>query len=466
MQATQRVIIAAATALVARLAGPSAGSRPGVAETAQTFTPPAKASAQDMKLLEKLARQVVEAVLGLSGKGLTQAQAEEAVARAAKKILMSRPDLEHALVSRLTGEVPQLLNLPRLVELAGRGIELPPLAAAAEEEMVVGPSDAFNRVLGDLEQVAATDFPVLLVGETGTGKELLARRLHRLSPRREGPLMAVNCAALPEGLLESQLFGHEKGAFTGADAARPGYIRQAAGGTLFLDEIGETTAAVQVRLLRVLEERAVTPVGGAHEVPVDFRLVAATHRDLAQAAQDGDFNPALLYRVQVVPLLLPPLRERREDIEPLLDHFLTQACLLAKKTRRLSPETRQALLDYHWPGNVRQLSHVIQQMVVLAPEYEIGPQGLPAEIKGGGPEMEQKLNQALSGLQGIPAKRVPELAALLAAKLGGELANKDVREHLACSDSTAKNILRVLVGNGFLEASGSRGGRRYRVKAP
>jgi DNA-binding NtrC family response regulator len=463
LEATQRVIIAGAANLAARLAEPGLGSRPGVAETAQTFTPPAQASAQDLKLLEKLALQVVETVLGLSGKGLTQAQAGEAVARAAKKLLMSRPDLDRPLVSRLTGEIPQLLNLPRLVDLAGRGIELPPLVAASEAEMVVGPSAAFNRLLEDLEQVAATDFPVLLMGETGTGKELMARRLHRLSPRREGPLVAVNCAALPEGLMESQLFGHEKGAFTGAESASPGYIRQAAGGTLFLDEIGETSPQMQVRLLRVLEERAVTPVGGVGEVPVDFRLVAATHRDLARAAQAGDFNPALLYRVQVVPLNLPPLRDRPEDITPLTDHFLTQACLLAKKTRHLASETRLALVDYHWPGNVRQLSHVIQRMVVLAPEYEIGPEDLPSEIKGGGPEAEKRLAQVLARLEGVPSKRVDGLAALLAANLGGELANKDVREHLACSDTTAKNILRVLAEAGLLTASGNRGGRRYLV---
>ncbi|MEW5914602.1 MAG: sigma 54-interacting transcriptional regulator [Thermodesulfobacteriota bacterium] len=465
MDATQRVIIAAAADLAARLTSAAARQAPGVAETAQTLAPQA-VPAEERRLLEQLARQVVEAVLGLANKGLGLAQVQEAVQRAAQKAVMSRPELPRALAARLTGEVPRLLNLEYLVELAGRGLELPPAAAAAEPELVAGTSAAFAQVLKDLEQVAATDFPVLLLGETGTGKELLARRLHRLSPRRSGPLVAVNCAALPESLLESELFGHEKGAFTGASQAQPGHVRAAAGGTLFLDEIGEAGPQVQVRLLRVLEQRAVTPVGGSREIPVDFRLVAASHRDLAQAAAEGSFSPALLYRLRVVPIHLPPLRERRADIAPLLEYFLTQACLLAKKTRRLAPQTRQALLAYDWPGNVRELSHVIQRLVVLAPDYEIGPQALPPEITGGGSAGQERLVRALTCLEGVPARRVGALAALLAGRQGQELANQDLRQALDCSDTTAKNLLRALAAAGLLQATGSRGGRRYRVAAP
>ncbi|RJX35201.1 MAG: sigma-54-dependent Fis family transcriptional regulator [Desulfarculus sp.] len=459
------MIIAAAADLAGRLAGGGVRPGAGVAETAQTLSPP-EVPPEERRLLEQLARQVVETMLGLAGKGLSLSQVQEAVQRAAQKLITSRPELPRSLAARLTGEVPRLLNLEHLVDLAGRGLELPPLAAAAEPELVPGTSAAFAQVLRDLEQVAATDFPVLLLGETGTGKELLARRLHRLSPRKSGPLVAVNCAALPQSLLESELFGHEKGAFTGASQAHAGLVRAAAGGTLFLDEIGQAGPQVQARLLRVLEQRVVTPVGGSREIPVDFRLVAASHRDLARAAAQGSFSRALLYRLQVVPIFLPPLRERREDIGPLLEHLLTQACLLAKKTRGLAPQTRQALVDYDWPGNVRELSHVIQRLVVLAPEYEIGPQALPPEIAGGGQQGRKRFTQALTGLDGVPAKRVEGLAALLAARQGQELANQDLRQALGCSDSTAKNILRALAAAGLVQAAGSRGGRRYRVAAP
>ncbi|MCF8121385.1 MAG: sigma-54 dependent transcriptional regulator, partial [Desulfarculaceae bacterium] len=361
----------------------------------------------------------------------------------------------------------RLLDVEHLVELAKRGVNASPaMAALAQEELVAGPSPAFRSVLKDLSQVAASDFPVLLVGESGTGKELLARRLHQISPRREGPLVTVNCAAMPPNLLESELFGHEKGAFTGAEAARPGYFRQAKGGTLFLDEIGEAPPELQVRLLRVLENRRVSPVGGGGEVPVNFRLVAATHRDLAQAASQGQFNQALLYRLQVVPLYLPPLRERPEDLDLLLDHFLAQAGLLAKKTRRLAPETRQRLKQYAWPGNVRELRHLLQRLVVLSPEFEIGPEMLPPEIvgKGGGDEADWR--EALAGVEGIPAARVADLAAFLADHQGDEVANQDLRGELDCSDSTAKNILAALTKAGLATASGSRGGRRYRVGGP
>jgi len=415
--------------------------------------------------VEKLARQLVETVLTLMGRNYGSDQIREAVRREVHKRLMGRPELERAVAARLEGALPQLLDLERLADLAGRGVSLPPAVAALEEqELVAGPSPAFRRVLKDLGEVAVSDFPVLLVGESGTGKELLARRLHRLSPRREGPLVTVNCAAMPPSLLESELFGHDKGAFTGAETARPGYFRQAGGGTLFLDEIGEAPPELQVRLLRVLESRRVAPVGGGGEVPVDFRLVAATHRDLAQAAARGEFNQALLYRLQVVPLYLPPLRERREDLDLLLDHFMAQAGLLAKKTRRLAPETRQRLKAYAWPGNVRELRHLLQRLVVLSREFEITPDMLPPEVVGGGDEAAWR--KALAGVDGIPAARVVALAGFLAAWQGREVANQDLRGELECSDSTAKNVLAVLARAGLVSANGSRGGRRYRVGRP
>ncbi len=467
MQATERVILAAAGDLAQLLGGEPAGPRPLVAERASRQTPPPGLDPAGRQAVEKLARQLVETALSLRGRGLAPEQVSEALRREVHKRLMARPELERAVAARLETALPRLLNLEGLVELAGRGINAPPaLAALEEEELVAGSSPAFRQVLRDLAEVAASDFPVLLVGESGTGKELLARRLHRLSPRREGPLVAVNCAALPPNLLESELFGHEKGAFTGAETARPGYFRQARGGTLFLDEIGEAPPEVQARLLRVLESRRVAPVGGGGEVPVDFRLVAATHRDLAQAAAQGQFNQALLYRLEVVPLRLPPLRERREDLDLLLDHFLAQAGLLAKKTRRLAPSTRARLKEYAWPGNLRELRHLLQRLVVLSREFEIGPELLPPEIGGPAQGDEAAWRAALAPVGEVPASRVGALAAFLAAHQEREVANQDLRQALECSDSTAKNLLAALAQAGLVVASGSRGGRRYRVGRP
>lgn len=427
----------------------------------------------DTHILEDLARTVVDAVLKLAGQRLDAGQMSGAMEHAARKHLMAKgigADTQRALLARLAGEAPYLVNLPRLAELAAQGLELPPAAAtgggAGAPELVGGQSGAFAQVLKDLAMVAETDLPVLLWGETGTGKELLARRLHQKSARREGPFVPVNCAALADSLLESELFGHEKGAFTGATAAREGYVQAARGGTLFLDEIGETTPQFQVRLLRVLEDGMVTPVGGRQGRRIDFRLVTASHRDLEEAARQGDFNQALLYRVLVVPLKLPPLRRRPEDLPALIDHFLAQACVLAKRTRRLAPDTRRLLLEYHWPGNVRQLSHLLQRLVALAPEYEIGPESLPEEVRQSGAQDTVFFSRLLAGVEGIPEKRQAELARLLAAAGDGEISNKEVREALACSDSTAKNLLRALVEAGMLEARGRRGGRRYKILDP
>jgi DNA-binding NtrC family response regulator len=274
--------------------------------------------------------------------------------------------------------------------------------------------------------------------------------------------VAVNCAALAKGLLESELFGHIKGAFTGASAPQGGYIRAAQGGTLFLDEIGETTPEFQVRLLRVLEDRVVVPVGSAKGQRVDFRLVCATSRDLDEAARQGAFNQALLWRVEVVPITLPPLRQRREDLPALIDHFLAKACLAARRTRRLSPELRGLLRDYAWPGNVRQLRHLLERLVALAEEFEISPAHLPADLRAALSQGGDYLPR-LEAVAGLPANRVKEVAALLSASAGAEVSNRDLRTRLGCSDSTAKNILKALAEAGLLTASGDRGGRRYKV---
>lgn len=480
MQPLERLAEAAAREMFFRLVGkfPEA-AKPKVAEAAMEQPAGGEARPEDIKLLEELTRQVVQTVLGLAGRKLDAAKLNKTVEQAARKYLMASGagnDSQRALMARLAAETPYLINLARLAELAAEGVELPPGFAAvphgfasgneSASEIVGGQSRNFARVLNDLERVAETDLPVMLMGETGTGKELLARRLHYKSSRREGPFVAVNCAALPGNLIESELFGHAKGAFTGATTAQEGYLQTAQGGTLFLDEIGETSPQFQVRLLRVLEDRMVTPVGSRQGRKIDFRLVTASHRDLERAAGNGQFNPALLYRILVVPLKLPPLRSRREDLPVLIDHFLAQACVLAKRTRRLNPETRRLLMEYRWPGNVRELSHLLQRMVALAPEYEITPELLPSQVRLAQTKGAADFARRLTEVKAIPHRRMPELARILAAAPGGELSNQDLRDALSCSDSTAKNYLRALVKEGMLEAVGRRGGRRYIVLQP
>ena len=233
---------------------------------------------------------------------------------------------------------------------------------------MIGHSPAMQGVFDQLERVAASDTTVLVRGETGTGKEMAARMLHSLSPRRDGPFVAINCAALPEALVETELFGHERGAFTGAASRRLGRFERADGGTLFIDEVGDLPAAVQVKLLRVLQERTFERVGGAEALRVDIRLVTATNVDLEQAVAQGQFREDLFYRLNVVPIALPPLRERPEDIIPLAEQALGQfQDRLGKDSIRLSPAMLDKLRSYGWPGNVRELMNVIERVVALTP---------------------------------------------------------------------------------------------------
>jgi two-component system, NtrC family, response regulator GlrR len=232
---------------------------------------------------------------------------------------------------------------------------------------IVSRSTRMAEVLAEAKLVAASDASVLIRGESGSGKELIARAIHRASPRAGQPFVAVNCGAIPENLLESELFGHVKGAFTGAVANHPGLFQAANGGTLFLDEIGDMPVALQVKLLRVLQERLVRPVGASHAVPVDVRILSATHRDLDLAIIDGSFRKDLYYRLNVVSLSLPTLAERREDIPLLAAHFLSRLALkYGRKVNGFAPDAMKALTTASWPGNVRQLHNVVEQVTALA----------------------------------------------------------------------------------------------------
>ena len=240
-----------------------------------------------------------------------------------------------------------------------------------EARPLITASPAMRRAVEQAERAASGRSTVLLTGETGTGKELLARRIHEVSPRARAPFVALNCGALPEGLLESELFGHEKGAFTGADRRRLGRFELAEGGTLFLDEVAELPLAAQVKLLRVLQEHEVSRLGGADPVRVNVRLIAATHRELAEEVRAGRFRDDLFFRVHVVPIRLPPLRERREDVEPLALHFLDRfAREMDRPPRAIAPEALERLRAYPWPGNVRELENLVERLLVLG---EPGP---------------------------------------------------------------------------------------------
>jgi two-component system, NtrC family, response regulator AtoC len=246
---------------------------------------------------------------------------------------------------------------------------------------LIGSSAALERVIKQARAVAETNATVLLAGENGTGKEIVARAIHEESARRDAPFVAVSCAALPETLVESELFGHEKGAFTGAHAAKKGRFELAGGGTLFLDEIGELSQSVQVKLLRVLQEREFERLGGTKTLTVDIRLIAASNRDLEREVEAGRFRQDLFYRLNVVPLTLPPLRERREDVPVLAAHFAAKAA--GKHNRAvpaLDPALLEALAEYDWPGNVRELENLIERLVVLTAGARLTAEHLPEKM--------------------------------------------------------------------------------------
>jgi len=246
---------------------------------------------------------------------------------------------------------------------------------------LIGESEPMCRLKRTIRTIATTNSTVIVSGESGTGKELVARAIHTCSPRSNEPFVSVNCGAFPETLLESELFGYVKGAFTGASANKRGLFELSSGGTIFLDEIGETTLSMQVKLLRVLQERCIRPVGGGQETPVDVRVIAATNKNLLQQVQDGHFREDLYYRLSVIPVEVPPLRDRGDDIILLANHFLKKfAVHMSKNVVRLSPESLQTMMGYDWPGNVRVLENTIERAVAMSSGGELN-----VELPNSGP---------------------------------------------------------------------------------
>ncbi|MET0131112.1 MAG: sigma-54 dependent transcriptional regulator [Stenotrophomonas chelatiphaga] len=255
-------------------------------------------------------------------------------------------------------------------------------AGAVQEQGPTGDSVAVSQLRQMIDQVAAFDTTVLVLGESGTGKEVVSRSIHQRSPRRDGPFVAINCGAIPAELLESELFGHEKGAFTGALSARKGRFEMAEGGTLLLDEIGDMSLPMQVKLLRVLQERSFERVGGNQTIRCNVRVIAATHRDLESRIADGKFREDLFYRLNVFPIEVPALRERSEDLPALVTTIAGQLARTGRGEVRFTPEALQALASYEWPGNVRELTNLVERLAVLHPNGHVRVQDLPARYRG------------------------------------------------------------------------------------
>jgi two-component system response regulator AtoC len=287
------------------------------------------------------------------------------------------------------------------------------LAVAGEIPEMIGQSPAIREVFARIRQVADTDVTILIQGESGTGKELVARAIHNLSHRRDGPFIAANIGALPEGLTESELFGHEKGAFTGAQRQRPGWFEMARGGTLLLDEVGEMMVKTQIDLLRVLEQREVRRLGGGSLIPLDVRLVVATHQDIEGLVASGKMREDLYYRLNVIPIRVPPLRERRDDIPLLTLHFLRWSQQRhGREPKQVASAAMRALCDYSWPGNVRQLKNCMERLVVTIEGPTIHLEDLPREMHA--PRQLPAVDTWPGNILATPEPELPSLEAAVA----------------------------------------------------
>jgi two-component system response regulator HydG len=308
---------------------------------------------------------------------------------------------------------------------------------------IIGRSQPMKKLIEMMSMIAPSEATVLITGDSGTGKELIARSLHFNSPRKDKPLVVVNCAAITETLLESELFGHEKGSFTGADKRREGRFMQAASGTIFLDEIGETSSTMQAKLLRVLQEKEIQRVGGEETLKVDVRIVAATNRDLEKEVAEGNFREDLFYRLNVMPLNVPPLKERREDVPLLAQHFMTKFSDKNRKAiKGLVPLAMDMLVNYDWPGNVRELENAIERAVILATGEHITEAQLPLNITEQYEDLEIRPTGTTQILDGTHSLEDIEKEAILAA-LNGSNGNKaEAARRLGVTRKTLHNKLK------------------------
>ena len=339
------------------------------------------------------------------------------------------------ILATLAGQVLQLQSLlqEKTQALESRNALLThALDAAAVRYGIIGTSSALLKAIDELERVSQAQASVLLLGESGTGKELFARALHLSSQRRDAPFIKVNCAAIPDTLFESELFGYERGAFTGAASARVGWFEQANHGTIFLDEIGDMPLAMQTKLLRTLQEGTIVRLGGKAEIKVDVRLVAATHRDLETDVASGSFRRDLFYRLNVIPIRLPSLRERREDIHTLAIHFMNRANQANQRNVYLSADALNRLEEHPWPGNIRELGNVIERLVLLAD----GPMVSATELERFLPSETGGTSSALSAAPTLSATPVHSLPSSNAAPL--------VRNYLSAHSHTLEELQNAL----------------------
>jgi two-component system response regulator HydG len=340
------------------------------------------------------------------------------------------------------------LSIERACEHAGLKAENQDLRARLQEDFdrpdIIGKSASMKALMDMLAMVAPSEATVLITGESGTGKELIARSLHHNSARKDHPLVTVNCAALTESLLESELFGHEKGAFTGADRRREGRFMQADGGTVFLDEAGETSARMQAKLLRVLQEKEIQRVGSEAVLQVDVRVVAATNRDLEEDVQAGRFREDLFYRLNVMHLNVPPLRDRQEDIPLLAQHFLEKYARRNRKTvKGFAPLAMDMLLKYDWPGNVRELENAIERAVILLSGDHVTEKQLPLRIMREHPGHEPAADAAMPATDGTRTLEEMEKEAIVATLDAADGNKSEAARRLGISRKTLHNKLKA-----------------------